>query len=71
MEERLGTHDPSAPPGSRWVKCAGCGRQFRLEAGQGREVRYCPTCDYRHARKQLVKLNHEHGTESESDPSED
>ncbi len=34
--------------------CAGCGRQFRIAASQP-ESDYCPTCDYRRLRGQLIE----------------
>ena len=34
--------------------CAGCGRQFRIAASQ-QESDYCPTCDYRRLRGQLIQ----------------
>ena len=34
--------------------CAGCGRQFRIAASQ-QENEYCPTCDYRRLRGQLIQ----------------
>ena len=38
----------------RRVVCAGCGRQFRIAANQ-KEREYCPTCDYRRLRGQLIE----------------
>ena len=34
--------------------CLGCGRQFRIAANQ-HETDYCPTCDYRRLRGQLIE----------------
>lgn len=34
--------------------CVGCGRQFRIAASQP-ETDYCPTCDYRRLRGQLIQ----------------
>ncbi len=70
MDERTESRDPAARTGSRWVRCPGCGRQFRVEADQGREPQYCPTCDYRRARKRLGQLNHDHASETEEDPQD-
>jgi hypothetical protein len=38
----------------RRMVCAACGRQFRLATGQT-DAEYCPTCDYRRMRGQLIQ----------------
>lgn len=40
--------------------CASCGRQFRIAASQ-RESDYCPTCDYRRLRGQLIEQTSDDG----------
>ncbi len=53
-------------PMQRRVTCLGCGRQFRLAPGQ-QEVEYCPTCDYRRRRGQLLQETGDDSADQQDD----
>ncbi len=52
MEQRSGVRDQTEGANPRLRKCAGCGHQFHVAAGQDSE--FCPTCEYRRVRNKLL-----------------